>query len=217
MSKKKITISIICVVVAVILLICIFKIYEPPKTISTNTSQIENLPSGIRKVMVDGKEIYEHYGKEWDGEYASYHFAWSTQSLKDENIKEITDKYSKDFMKVISYNDYLQFMDDLKYAELQENELQPYTDRNKNYLVLYLTSPNRYCNLTLCNIQNNQNKIVVYGSEDKLQHDSEEIGHITIIPTIFPFSFSFIIFPITKIYLTIIPLEKSFPILFSKF
>ena len=198
MSKKTMIISIIAVVIATFVLVCIFVFLAINKI---------NLPTGFKMVKVQDKYLCQHNGLEWNGDYIKNHFSTPPSNLKfikDESERKIAEKINKDFIEIMSYDEYSRFIDELEKVQTNyiwekpdendesDNEqvetvtYQKYQDKESNYLVLLVTSHKSSCDLSIYDIQTTKEKIIIYGDESEDGFMSSGSGCFVVIPTKIP-------------------------------
>ena len=165
------------------------------------------LPDNLQNVNVNGKRMYQHNGNVLDSGYIKDYFniePWEPESIEVVDQRKITEKISNDFMEIMSYDEYSQFIDELEkvqptyvYKKLDKNDesvnkqvetatYQKYQDKESNYLVLLVTSPYSSCDLSIYDIQTTKEKIIIYGDESKHGFMSSGRGCFVVIPTNMP-------------------------------
>jgi hypothetical protein len=113
------------------------------------------------------------------GEYKQDTFTCST----------IYNEKPDDIMKVVSYEDYLEIVDEvnLKLGTSTDNLVKThYTDSSKNYIILCGASYNQWCTMEISNVTAAEGYIRVYGVEEKRGDMAEGSGYFVVIPTSAP-------------------------------
>lgn len=174
MKKEPIKISLKTAIVLIILFFLTLIIFVILNNIEnevdpTITSSTLSSTKNYKEVSINNKLYYQKLNENtWNGKYHAESFYAS---------QEVTS-----IMEIVSYQKYLEYIDLIN--SLASDKIKPYySNENCNYIILAFADGYEFCNMSLIDCFEENNKIIIYGDENNYTPTTTGTGYFIAIPT----------------------------------
>lgn len=138
-----------------------------------NSSHKTNNSKDYEESFINGMPYYKRLtSNTWKGNY---------------HLDTYSTLLSNSLMRVVSYDDYLKYIDEINSNVIGKKLSNYYTNKNSNYIICSYASGFNKCNFELIDCIEENNQITIYGyqSSDEVV-TTNGVGYLVVIPTNMP-------------------------------